>query len=128
PGGHTRFAPRTGGRRGTAVTARDGVHERRPGTCGAAAGAGTALCLACPWVPWPWLDQPADAQARQHTASTSHPTIYPPSRTPPVTTAIDTACAPNGAPRAAPLANAGEETNEASRRSSPSPATDRPRR
>jgi hypothetical protein len=39
--------------------------------------AGTARCLACPWMPWPWLDLPADAQARQHTANTHHPTIYP---------------------------------------------------
>jgi hypothetical protein len=38
---------------------------------------GTARCLTCAWVPWPWLDLPADAQARQHTATTRHPTIYP---------------------------------------------------
>ena len=38
---------------------------------------GTALCLACPWVPWPWLDLPTDMQARQHSADTGHPTVYP---------------------------------------------------
>jgi hypothetical protein len=39
---------------------------------------GTALCLACAWVPWPWADLPTDVQARQHTAETGHPTLYPP--------------------------------------------------
>jgi hypothetical protein len=39
---------------------------------------GTALCLACPWVPWPWQDLPADVQARQHSQQAGHPTLYPP--------------------------------------------------
>ncbi len=54
---------------------------------------GTALCLACPWVPWPWLDLPTDMQARQHSEGTGHPTMYPP--TEPATqepTAMDRLC------------------------------------
>jgi hypothetical protein len=34
---------------------------------------GTALCLACPWVPWPWLDLPIDIQARQHSQQAATP-------------------------------------------------------
>jgi hypothetical protein len=54
---------------------------------------GTALCLACPWVPWPWQDLPADLQARQHSQQTGHPTLYP-ARQPatPAPTATDRLC------------------------------------
>jgi hypothetical protein len=38
---------------------------------------GTALCLVCPWVPWPWADLPTDMQARQHSEDTGRPTLYP---------------------------------------------------
>jgi len=61
---------------------------------------GTALCLACPWVPWPWLDLPTDVQATQHTEDTSHPTMYPSremaTQEP---TAMDRLCGATGASR-----------------------------
>jgi hypothetical protein len=38
---------------------------------------GTALCLVCPWVPWPWLELPSAVQAARHSADTGHPTMHP---------------------------------------------------
>jgi hypothetical protein len=67
---------------------------------------GTALCLVCPWVPWPWADLPTHVQARQHSEDTAHPTLYP--HTEPTTlepTAMDRLCGAfeaRGEPAAAP--------------------------
>jgi hypothetical protein len=60
---------------------------------------GTALCLVCPWVPWPWLDLPTDMQARQHSKDTAHPTLYPhPGPTTGEPTAMDRLCGVTEAP------------------------------